>query len=149
MLNRKPVNILVTYIKQPNINGFRVLLEQAIAEIQSDQIDLVECHISDVEDVAKALVKNGCQILLCTGATASFLQKKLNIDVQILRTGTFDVIQAISNLKQYKRIALMGSTSTVNLENYADIFALDIKQFNYDSYLDAKKTVHLIKKTRF
>lgn len=149
MLNRKPINILVTYIKQPNVNGFRLLVEQAIAEIQSDQIDLVECHISDVEDVAKALSKNGCQILLCTGATASFLQKKLNIDVQTLRTGTFDVIHAISNLKQYKRIALMGSTSTVNLENYADIFALDIKQFNYDSYLDAKKTVHLIKKQGF
>ncbi len=139
MLNRKPINILVTYIKKPNINGFRSLVEQAISEVESNEIDLVECHISDVQDVAQSLVENGCQILLCTGATASFLQKKLNIDIQVIRTGTFDVIQAISNLKQYKRIALVGNTSTVDLENYSDIFALDIQQFNYDSYLDAKK----------
>ena len=72
------------------------------------------------------------------GSDRSFLQKKLNIDIQVIRTGTFDVIQAISNLKQYKRIALVGNTSTVDLENYSDIFALDIQQFNYDSYLDAK-----------
>lgn len=149
MLERKSINILVTYIKQPNINGFRSLLEQAIAEVDTDQIGVVECHIADVEAHAKALVEQGCQILLCTGATASFLQKKLNIDIQILRSGTFDVIQAISNLKQYKRIALMGNASSVNLENYADIFALDIKHFNYDSYLDAKKTVQLIKKQGF
>lgn len=149
MLERKSINILVTYIKKPNINGFRSLLEQAIAEVDTDQIGVVECHIADVEAHAKALVEQGCQILLCTGATASFLQKKLNIDIQILRSGTFDVIQAISNLKQYKRIALMGNASSVNLENYADIFALDIKHFNYDSYLDAKKTVQLIKKQGF
>lgn len=149
MLNRKPINILVTYIKKPNINGFRSLVEQAISEVESNEIDLVECHISDVQDVAQSLVENGCQILLCTGATASFLQKKLNIDIQVIRTGTFDVIQAISNLKQYKRIALVGNTSTVDLENYSDIFALDIHQFNYDSYLDAKKTIHLIKNQGF
>ncbi|HHY2119742.1 TPA: sigma 54-interacting transcriptional regulator [Acinetobacter baumannii] len=149
MLNRKPINILVTYIKKPNINGFRSLVEQAISEVESNEIDLVECHISDVQDVAQSLVENGCQILLCTGATASFLQKKLNIDIQVIRTGTFDVIQAISNLKQYKRIALVGNTSTVDLENYSDIFALDIQQFNYDSYLDAKKTIHLIKNQGF
>ncbi|RSO58814.1 PAS domain-containing protein [Acinetobacter lactucae] len=149
MFERKPINILVTYIKQPNINGFRSLLEQAIVEVESDQIGVVECHISDVESIAKNLVEQGCQILLCTGATASFLQKKLNIDIQILRSGTFDVIQAISNLKQYQRIALMGNASSVNLENYADIFALDIKHFNYDSYLDAKKTVQLIRQQGF
>ncbi|EPG9454905.1 sigma 54-interacting transcriptional regulator, partial [Acinetobacter baumannii] len=70
MLNRKPINILVTYIKKPNINGFRSLVEQAISEVESNEIDLVECHISDVQDVAQSLVENGCQILLCTGATA-------------------------------------------------------------------------------
>ena len=53
MLNRKPINILVTYIKKPNINGFRSLVEQAIKEVDSDEIDLVECHISDVQDVAQ------------------------------------------------------------------------------------------------
>ncbi|MFW2788020.1 PrpR N-terminal domain-containing protein, partial [Acinetobacter baumannii] len=113
-----------------SINGFRSLVEQAISEVESNEIDLVECHISDVQDVAQSLVENGCQILLCTGATASFLQKKLNIDIQVIRTGTFDVIQAISNLKQYKRIALVGNTSTVDLENYSDIFALDIQQLS-------------------
>ncbi|MFC3901355.1 transcriptional regulator, propionate catabolism operon regulatory protein [Acinetobacter marinus] len=149
MLERKPINILVTYLKQPNINGFRSLLWQAIAAVETDQIDVVECHIADVESVAKDLVAQGCQILLCTGATASYLQNKINIDVQTLGAGAFDVIQAISNLKQYQRIALMGNASTVNLADFTDIFALDIQHFHYDSYLSAKQTVQRIKNLGF
>ncbi len=150
MFNNKPINILFTYINTPNINGVRSLVEQTLLEIDSKDIGFVECHISDIKEVAQQLAINGCQIILCTGATASYLQRILTIEIQVIRTGMFDVIQAISNLKQYKRIALLGkSTSTVNLENYSEIFALDIKQFTYDSYLDAKRTVQLIKSERF
>ena len=52
-----------------------VLGEQAISEVESNEIDLVECHISDVQDVAQSLVENGCQILLCTGATGVFYRR--------------------------------------------------------------------------
>lgn len=150
MFNNKPINILFTYINTPNINGVRSLVEQTLLEIDSKDIGFVECHISDIKEVSKQLTANGCQIILCTGATASYLQRILTIEIQVIRTGMFDVIQAISNLKQYKRIALLGkSTSTVNLENYSEIFALDIKQFTYDSYLDAKRTVQMIKSERF
>jgi len=150
MLNNKPINILFTYINTPNINGVRSLVEQTLLEIDSQDIGFVECHISDVEEVARQLTVNGCQIILCTGATASYLQKILTIEIQVIRTGMFDVIHAISNLKQYKRIALLGnSATTVNLENYSEIFALDIKQFTYDSYLDAKRTVQMVKSERF
>ena len=62
-------NILVTYIKQPNINGFRSLLERAISEVQSDQIGLVECHIADVEEVAKKLLVQGIDINVIIQAT--------------------------------------------------------------------------------
>ena len=41
--------------------------------------------------------ENGSQILLCTGATAHYLQKKLPIELHTIRTGAFDVIQAIYN----------------------------------------------------
>lgn len=150
MFNNKPINILFTYINTPNINGVRSLVEQTLLEIDSKDIGFVECHISDIKEVSQQLTANGCQIILCTGATASYLQRILTIEIQVIRTGMFDVIQAISNLKQYKRIALLGkSTSTVNLENYSEIFALDIKQFTYDSYLDAKRTVQMIKSERF
>ena len=150
MPHNKPINILFTYLHTPNINGIRSLVEQAISEINSQDIGFVECHISDVEDVAQQLTVNGCQIILCTGATASYLQKILSIEIQVIRTGMFDVIQAISSLKQYKRIALLGkSTTTVSLEDYSEIFLLDIKQFTYDSYFDAKRTIQLIKKEKF
>ncbi|WP_367111983.1 sigma 54-interacting transcriptional regulator [uncultured Psychrobacter sp.] len=150
MSDNKPINILVTYIHTPNINGIRSLVEQAISEIDSQHIGFVECHISDVEAVAQQLTVNGCQIILCTGATASYLQKILSIEIQVIRTGMFDVIQAISNLKQYKRIALLGkSTTTVSLENYSEIFLLDIEQFTYDSYADAKRTIQQIKSEKF
>ncbi|MFC2996154.1 sigma 54-interacting transcriptional regulator [Acinetobacter sichuanensis] len=149
MLNQKPINILVSYIKTPSINGFRALAEQTIAKIHTDQIGFVECHISDVLDVAQQLVENGSEILLCTGATAHYLQKKLPIEIHPIRTGAFDVIQAISNLKQYQKIALLGSTSSVNLTQYADVFALKIQQFSYDSYLAAKKAVELAQQQEF
>jgi len=150
MPQNKPINILFTYIHTPNINGIRSLVEQAILEIDSQDIGFVECHISDVEAVAQQLTINGCQIILCTGATASYLQEILSIEIQVIRTGMFDVIQAISNLKQYKRIALLGkSTTTISLEDYSEIFLLDIKQFTYDSYLDAKRTIQLIKNEKF
>ncbi|MBA6244500.1 MULTISPECIES: sigma 54-interacting transcriptional regulator [unclassified Psychrobacter] len=150
MPHNKPINILFTYLHTPNINGIRSLVEQAMSEINSQDIGFVECHISDVEAVAQQLTVNGCQIILCTGATASYLQKILSIEIQVIRTGMFDVIQAISSLKQYKRIALLGkSTTTVSLEDYSEIFLLDIKQFTYDSYFDAKRTIQLIKKEKF
>ena len=102
------------------------MVEQAILEIDSQDIGFVECHISDVEVVAQQLTINGCQIILCTGATASYLQKILSIEIQVIRTGMFDVIQAISSLKQYKRIALLGkSTTTVSLEDYSEVFLLE------------------------
>lgn len=150
MSHNKPINILFTYLHTPNINGIRSLVEQAISEINSQDIGFVECHISDVEAVAQQLTVDGCQIILCTGATASYLQKILSIEIQVIRTGMFDVIQAISSLKQYKRIALLGkSSTTVSLEDYSEIFLLDIKQFTYDSYFDAKRTIQLIKKEKF
>ena len=149
MLNQKPINILVSYIKTPSVNGFRALAEQTIEKVHSDQIGFVECHISDVLDVAQQLVENGSEILLCTGATAHYLQKKLPIELHPIRTGAFDVIQAISNLKQYQKIALLGSTSSVNLTQYSDVFALQIQQFSYDSYLAAKKAVELAQQQNF
>lgn len=149
MLNQKPINILVSYIKTPSINGFRALAEQTIANIHSDKIGFVECHISDVLEVAQQLVANGSVILLCTGATAHFLQKKLPIELHTIRTGAFDVIQAISNLKQYHKIALLGSASSVNLTQYSDVFALKVQQFSYDSYLAAKKAVELAQQQQF
>lgn len=141
MLNQKPINILVSYIKTPSVNGFRALAQQTIEKVHSDKIGFVECHISDVLEVAEKLVENGSEILLCTGATAHYLQKKLPIELHTIRTGAFDVIQAISNLKQYQKIALLGSTASVNLTQYSDVFALDVQQFSYDSYLGAKKAV--------
>ena len=30
MLNQKPINILVSYIKTPSVNGFRALAEQTL-----------------------------------------------------------------------------------------------------------------------
>lgn len=149
MLNQKPINIVVSYIKTPSINGFRALAEQSIAAVNSEQIGFVECHISDVLQVSQKLVENGSEILLCTGATAHYLQKKLPLEVHTIRTGAFDVIQAISNLKQFKKIALLGSTASVNLTEYADVFALDVQQFSYDSYLAAKKAVDLAQQQGF
>lgn len=149
MLNKKPINLLVSYIKTPGINGFQLLAEQTIAQINSDQIGFVECHISDIFDVAQKLVENGSEILLCTGATAHYLQKKLAVEVHIIRTGAFDVIQAISNLKQYQKIALLGNAASVNLTQYSEVFALQIQQFSYDSYLSAKKTVAQVKQQQF
>lgn len=149
MLNQKPINILVSYIKTPSVNGFRALAEQTLEKVHTDKIGFVECHISDVLDVAQKLVENGSEILLCTGATAHYLQKKLPIEIHPIRTGAFDVIQAISNLKQYQKIALLGSTSSINLTQYADVFALNIQQFSYDSYLAAKKAVELAQQQDF
>jgi len=150
MPSNKPISILFTYIHSPNINGIRSLVEQAIVESASAEIGFVECHISDVENVAQQLTANGCQIILCTGATASYLQQIVNIEIQVIRTGMFDVIQAISKLKQYPRIALLGKSATiVSLEDYSEVFLLDIKQFSYESYLDAKKTIQLIKSEKF
>lgn len=150
MINSKPINILFTYIKAPNINGVRSLVEQALIELDSEYIGFVECHITEVKEVSQQLVINGCQIILCTAATASYLQRILSIEIQVIRTGMFDVIQAISNLQRYQRIALLGKhSSTVNLENYSEVFKIDIKQFSYDSYLDAKRTVQTIKKEGF
>lgn len=149
MLNQKPINILVSYIKTPGINGFRELAEQTLEQLNSDKIGYVECHISDVLDVAQKLVQNGSEILLCTGATAHYLQMKLAIELHPIRTGAFDVIQAISNLKKHQKIALLGNATSVNLTQYSDVFALDIQQFSYDSYLSAKKTVEQIKLQKF
>lgn len=149
MLNKKPINILVSYIKTPSINGFRALAEQTIEKMQSDKIGFVECHISDVLEVAHRLVDNGTEILLCTGATAHYLQKKLPIELHTIRTGAFDVIQAISNLKQYQKIALLGNASSINLTQYSDVFALNIQQFSYDSYLAAKNVVQQAKQQSF
>jgi len=150
MINSKPINILFTYINAPNINGVRSVVEQALMELDSEYIGFVECHIAEVKDVSQQLVINGCQIVLCTGATASYLQRILPIEIQVIRTGMFDVIQAISNLQRYQRIALLGKhSSTVNLENYSEVFKIDIRQFSYDSYLDAKRTVQTIKKEGF
>lgn len=149
MHTRKPIYILVTYIKQPNINRFRELVQTTIQHLQSDQIEYIECHISDVLDVAQQVVQQGCQILLCTGATAKFLQKKLSIEVHTIRTGAFDVIQAISKLKEFKKIALLSSASNFNLSQYSDIFSLNIQQFSYDSYLAAKNQISQIKAQNF
>ena len=149
MLNQKAINILVSYIKTPSVNGFRELAEQTLTLLHSDQVGFVECHISDVLEVAQQLVENGSQILLCTGATAHYLQKNLPIEIHTIRTGAFDVIQAISNLKQYRKIALLGSASSINLTQYSDVFALDIEQFSYDSYLGAKKKVEQARQQQF
>lgn len=149
MLNQKPINILASYIKTPSINGFRALAEQTIETVHSDQIGFIECHISDVLKVAEQLVENGCEILLCTGATAHYLQKKLPIELHTIRTGAFDVIQAISNLKQYQKIALLGNAASVNLTQYSDVFALKVQQFSYDSYLTAKKVVAQAQQQQF
>lgn len=149
MYTRKPIYILVTYIKLPNINRFRELVQATIQQLHSEQIEYIECHISDVLEVAQQLVNDGCQILLCTGATAKFLQKKLSIEVHTIRTGAFDVIQAISQLKSFNKIALLTSASNFNLSQYSDIFSIELQQFSYDSYLAAKNQINQLKMQNF
>lgn len=73
MLNQKPIQILVTYTKYPQINGFRDLVEQTIQNLATDQIGFIECHISEVLEMAQRLVEQGTSIILSTGATAGFL----------------------------------------------------------------------------
>lgn len=41
MLNQKPINILVSYIKTPSMNGFRQLAEQTLAQMHSEQVGLL------------------------------------------------------------------------------------------------------------
>lgn len=146
---RKPIHILVTYIKQPEINGFRALAEKVIAGLNRQDIGFTECHIADVLQASEQLVKDGCKILLCTGATAQYLQKKLNIDIFIIRAEGFDILEAISSIQQLKKIALLSSHSPSNLNHYSQIFALDLKQFSYDSYLSAKKAIQQIQQLGF
>ena len=141
----KPIHILVTYTKYPHINGFRDLVEQTLHSLATDQIGFVECHISDVLEIAQQLVKNGTTILLSTGATAGFLQKKLTVDVYPIHTGAFDILQAITDLKDCKKIALLANQAHVNLTDYADVFALEVRQFSYDSYLSARHCIQQAK----
>lgn len=149
MLNQKPIQILVTYTKYPQINGFRDLVEQTIQNLATDQIGFIECHISEVLEMAQRLVEQGTSIILSTGATAGFLQKKLSIEIHPIHTGAFDVLQAISNLKDCRKIALVANQATINLANYADVFALEVKQFRYDSYLSARHSIQQAKQQGF
>lgn len=146
---RKPIHILVTYIKQPEINGFRALAEKVIHALNRNDIGFTECHIADVLQTSQQLVEEGCQILLCTGATAQFLQKKLSIDIFIIRTEGFDLLEAISSIQHLNKIALLSSHNQANLNQFSQIFALDLKQVSYDSYLSAKKAIQQIQTVGF
>ena len=144
-----PICILVTYIQQPNLNGFRALAESCIEKTQIKNIQFEECCIADVLETAQDLVKRGCKILLCTGATADFLQKKLEIDVFTIRAEGFDLIEAISLMRNIEKIALLTSHQHMNLNRYKDIFSIHLEQFNYDSYLSAKNTIKNVKLAGF
>ena len=140
----KPIYILVPYLKKPDIDGFRHLVEEALPDFDTNLIGFLECPIADVLNIAEQLVSQDCKIILSTDATARFLQEKLEIEVYPIRTGAFDVIQALADLPQSYKIALLNNTDSFDLNQYRHLFSVDLVQFNYDSYLSAKNQINLI-----
>ena len=149
MTKTHTINIVIPYIWQSNINGVSDLVQHALKHLQQQDIGFIECHISEILEVAQNLVNNGCQIILSTGATAYFLQKKLNIEVHTIQTGAFDVLYAVSTLKKVQKIALLTNETDFNLNDYADIFSREIQHFTYDAYLTAKAKIIEIQEQQF
>jgi len=144
---RKP--LIVTLINHLTFDGNPSKLARILQEImpryeQQAEIRIVETSVDKLLETARAIeYEQEADILLCSGASAEFLRKKISTTTLSFRTGEYDLIRALNLAKERgtKAGILTHQHTLKDLDELSSLFTVEVSQAVYTSLEDARQKV--------
>lgn len=107
-------------------------------------IDIVETTVANLLPTAQDLERESdVDVIICSGASAEFLRKKINTTVLSIRMGEYDLIKALNLAKDLgtKAGILSHQRAHAELKELASLLTVDISEAVYTSLEDAREKV--------
>lgn len=144
---RKP--LIVTLINHLTFDGNPSKLARILQEImpryeQQAEIRIVETSVDKLLETARAIeYEQEADILLCSGASAEFLRKKISITTLSFRMGEYDLIRALNLAKERgTKAGILSHQHTLkDLDELSSLFTVEVSQAVYTSLEDARQKV--------
>ncbi|NWN91873.1 propionate catabolism operon regulatory protein PrpR [Marinobacter adhaerens] len=112
-------------------------------ELQAE-IRIVETSVDKLLAKAKELERQqDTDILICSGASAEFLRRKVSLTILSFRMGEYDLIRAINLARERgtKAGILTHQRTLKELEEMSSLFTVEISQAVYTSLQDAREKI--------
>ncbi|PCM43231.1 propionate catabolism operon regulatory protein PrpR [Marinobacter sp. ANT_B65] len=145
--SRKPR--IIALISHLTFDGHPSKLTLTLNEIlpryeQQADIQIVETSVDKLLATAKSIEQEQrADILICSGASAEFLRKKIAITILSFRMGEYDLIRAINLARERgtKAGILTHQRTLKELEEMSSLFTVEVSQAVYTSLQDAREKI--------
>jgi len=140
---------IIALISHLKFNGKPSRLARTLEEIMpryQDQadIDIVESAVANLLPTVRELeTERDIDVIVCSGASADFLRKKINTTVLSIRMGEFDLIKALNLAKGRgtKAGILSYQRPHAELRELTSLLTVEISEAVYTSFEDARQKV--------
>ncbi len=139
--DRKPI---VWAFSLSRLNG---LLESVVPQFAGvAEIRVFHKGFEDAIETARELIRAGeeVDVFVSAGANGAYLRKHASVPVAIITPTGFDVLQALTKARRLaKRVGLVTfGLVPPELEQFKDLYGLEIEQRAYETLDDAEAAVH-------
>lgn len=144
--HRPRIVILINHLTS---DGKDSKLTQTLSEIlpryeQQAEVRIVETSVNKLLETAKAIEhEQSAEVMLCSGASAEFLRKKVSTTILSFRMGEYDLIRALNLAKERgtKAGILTHQRTLKELEELSSLFTVEVSQAVYTSLEDARQKI--------
>lgn len=150
-LLRKPkIVVLISHLKYSGNERSRLAL--ALDEVLPRYeglalVKVIETSVGELLSTAKRIEgQDGADAILCSGASAEFLRKKVSTLILPFRMGEYDLIRALNVAKERgtKAGIMVHQRTLTELEHLTSLFTVEVRQSVYTSFEDAQDKVNAL-----
>ncbi len=138
---------LITHLSLPDgPSRMARIVQQVIPDYHSRvQVEIVESTVSRLRDIGKELEsRQDVDIIICSGAAAEYLRRRITTTVLSIRMGEYDLIRALDLARaRATKVGIVSFQHThPELEAMASLFTVDIRQATYTTLEGARQQIH-------
>lgn len=138
---------LVTHLRKPDTSSrMAEIVQEVIPEYRSRaHVDVVETTLAELHRTAKELeVRDDIDLIICSGATASYLRRHITTTILSIRMGEYDLIRALDIAKaRSTRVGIVSFQKThAELDAMASLFTVDLRQVTYTNFEEVRLRIH-------
>eukprot|EP00003_Mantamonas_plastica_P012421 TRINITY_DN2232_c0_g4_i1.p1 TRINITY_DN2232_c0_g4~~TRINITY_DN2232_c0_g4_i1.p1 ORF type:complete len:649 (-),score=-11.48 TRINITY_DN2232_c0_g4_i1:346-2292(-) len=149
MTSEKHQPQIVALISHLEFSGNPSRLAQTLEEIlprygREADVEIIETTVEELLPLAQEIENTrDIDIIICSGASAEFLRKKISTTVLSIRMGEYDLIKALNLAKDLgtKAGILSHQRPHAELRELASLFTVDVREAVYSSLDDARQKV--------
>ncbi len=129
-----------------SLTRLRELLESVIPQYEAAaEIRVFHKGFEDALDAARQLIETGAEVdvFLSAGSNGAYLRERAGVPVVLITPTGFDMLKALSKARRMSdRVAIVTfGAVTAELEQFKDLYGLEIEQRAYTARLDAEACV--------